>query len=147
MWCLLGSIKISAQQKPNNGQPECPSQTDRIRQPPEKLTKDQSNLLTPELLLWVDRTGAVCSEARCIFTEREREREREREGEAEREAEREGDTKRRQDESEREREEQTARERKVRELFQTDTKAVTRKALNTHSLTFFTYSSLQLILN
>ncbi len=49
--CLLGSIKISAQQKPNNGQPECPSQTDRIRQPPEKLTKDQSNLLTPELLL------------------------------------------------------------------------------------------------
>lgn len=64
--------------------------------------------------------------------------------------EREGDTRRRRDESERDergRNKQPEKERKVRELSQTDTKAVTRKALNTHSLNFYTYSSLQLILN
>lgn len=48
---------------------------DRIR--PEKLTKDQSNLLC--FLKWAQRTGAVCSEARCIFTEGEMKRERDRE--------------------------------------------------------------------
>ena len=64
--------------------------------------------------------------------------------------ERKGDTRRRRDESERDergRNKQPEKERKVRELSQTDTKAVTRKALNTHSLNYSTYSSLQLIQN
>lgn len=44
-------------------------------------------------------------------------------------------------------EKERKKERMVRTLFQTDTKTVTRKPLNTNSLIFFTYSSPQLILN
>lgn len=83
---MIHIFRESAEQK----HPPCGTRVP-FRWPLEKLTKNLSNLLTPELLLWVDRTGVVCSGRR------------EKGG---------WDIKRRQDESERGREGQTARERK-----------------------------------